>query len=599
MDNENLSENVYLYQRFSSSKQEGNSSLYRQTEAQNAWLIRHPKCKVVTLDDEPLIDAGISAYTGKNVKEGSLGRLVQAIESGVIDKGSIILVEHFSRLSRMDIDNTEELVRRIWKHGISIVTARGNNYYPPEAVNDSRSRIGLILEIEAAHADSKWRSEKVKSSWERREVDAKEKGITPRMRMPFWLDKMGKLNEFSPVVEDIFALHAQGLGQVLIERAIREKYFDKLKGRADNPLKNINPTKIIRIIKNEKCMGLVYGKKLYDHVVSDDIFYTAQRICRERLYTSVRPNRKWPLHGIVKCGSCGSGMSIQQTNGSLPLLRCSRKQRSGGEHCSSSTTFPYVVAHHFFNIYVEPIILATLSDNQRHIVIETKIVEINHKLTKVKASLAEAQEVYERRKNLGKSIASTLNILDDLQDEFDTLSQEKVSLERKVSAQKTMASISKSILELSNSSVQEYNLELNKAGFKIKLEDNALSFSIDNESTIASLKYLKYDRKKKAYLYSFNGDTKYFNKQLYSPIIFAPHGDIEELEHLKSTSDVLPNADPDILSVSGEIRSEDWTVDRLLKPKHYSLEGNKFIATAMQELITHSHCGTSYKLSDD
>ena len=173
MDTSNLSGNVYLYQRFSSSKQDGNSSLYRQGEAQKEWLLRHPKCSVVELDDQPLIDAGISAYTGKHVEHGSLGRLVKAIESGLVEKGSIILVEHFSRLTRMDIDESEDLIKKIWKHGISIVTARGNNHYPPEAVNDSKLRISLIIEIEKAHEESKWRSKKVKGSWARREELAK------------------------------------------------------------------------------------------------------------------------------------------------------------------------------------------------------------------------------------------------------------------------------------------------------------------------------------------------------------------------------------------------------------------------------------------
>jgi hypothetical protein len=593
MDNRNLSGNVYLYQRFSSAKQEGNSSLFRQSEAQNEWLARHPKCTVMTIDNKPFVDEGISAFKGKNVKEGSLGRLVKAIESGLIEKGSIILVEHFSRLSRMDIDKTEELVRTIWKHGVSIITVRGNNYYPPESVNDSRARIGLILEIESAHADSKWRSQKVKSSWERRKVDAIEKGTKPRMRLPFWLNKKGEINEFGPIVEDIFTLHAQGLGQVLIERELRKKY-----GKVA-PLKNINPTKIIRIIQNEKCIGMVYGKKLYEHIVSDDTFYTAQKICKERLYTSVRPNRKWPLHGIVKCGSCGSGMSIQQTKGSLPLLRCSKKQRSGGEHCSSSTTFPYVIAYHFFNIYVEPIILATLTDTQRHVVIESKIIEISHKLKNANSNLAEAQEVFKQRKSQGKSIFSTLGVMDDLKEDVDILVKEKTLLENKINAQRTMASISKSILELSNSSVQKYNLELNKAGFKIKLKNKTLSFSIDNESTIASLKYLKYDRKKQAYLYKLEGDTKYFKEHQCEPVVVAA---VDENERPKGQEILSKNNLKDNttkLSVNGKIRSEDWTVERLLNPKNYTLDGNKFIATAMHELKINSECGASFKLSDD
>jgi hypothetical protein len=593
MENNQLSRNVYLYQRFSSSKQEGNSSLFRQGEAQQLWLSLNPKCQVVELDGSPLIDEGVSAYSGKHLKSGSLGRLVTAIESKLIEKGSIILVEHFSRLSRMSITETGKLLDKIWDHGITIVTARDNNMYSPENRNDMATRMRLIVEIDKAHSDSEWRSEKVKVSWVRREVDAKEKGIVPRMRMPFWLDKEGKLNEFAPIVKNIFTLHAQGLGQVLIERELRKKY-GKVK-----PLKNINPTKINRIIKNEKCIGMVYGKKLYKHVVSDDVFYTAQKICRERLFTSVRPNRKWPLHGIVKCGSCGSGMSIQQTSGSLPLLRCSKKQRSGGEYCSSSTTFPYVIAYHFFNLYVEPIILATLSDSQRHMHIETKIVKINHQLTNVNSSLSEAKTVYKKRKNEGKSITSTLYVLDDLQEEIETLNQEKNSLEGKMNAQRTMESISKGIIELSNSSVQEYNLELNKAGFKIKLKDKTLSFSIDNESTIASLKYLKYDRKKKAYLYKLEGDKKYFKEHQCEPVIFAAldKKEIVKDQEIQSTDSLKDNTAK--LKVSGMIRSEDWTVDRLLNPKQYTLEGNEFIATAMHELITHGECGASFKLSDD
>lgn len=80
-----MSGNVYLYQRFSSSNQEGNSSLFRQGEAQKEWLARHPNCVVVELDDQPLINAGLSAYTGKHVEHGPLGRLVKAIESGLVE----------------------------------------------------------------------------------------------------------------------------------------------------------------------------------------------------------------------------------------------------------------------------------------------------------------------------------------------------------------------------------------------------------------------------------------------------------------------------------------------------------------------------------
>lgn len=189
----------------------------------------------------------------------------------------------------MDIDESEELIKKIWKHGIAIVTVRGNNYYPPEAVNDSKLRISLIIEIEKAHEESKWRSKKVKGSWKRREEQAKQHKIPPKMRMPVGLNSEGKLNSYGVIVQDLFALHAKELGQVLIERELSRKH-----GKIA-PLEKINPTKIIKILQNEKCIGKVYGEKLYDPVVTEEVFYNARRIHQERLYTSVRENRMWPL----------------------------------------------------------------------------------------------------------------------------------------------------------------------------------------------------------------------------------------------------------------------------------------------------------------
>lgn len=557
MDTSNLSGNVYLYQRFSSSRQEGNSSLFRQGEAQKEWLSRHPKCVVVELDDQPLIDAGISAYTGKHIEHGSLGRLVKAIESGLVEQGSIILVEHFSRLTRMDIDESEDLIKKIWKHGVSIVTARGNNYYPPEAVNDSKLRISLIIEIEKAHEESKWRSKKVKGSWERREELAKKHKVPPKMKMPFWLNSDGTLNEFAPVVRDLFKLHALGDGQVLIERKLRKRYGDI------KPLENVNPTKIIRILKNERCIGRVYGEKLYEAVIDEETFYSAQRIHENRLYTSVREDRRWPLHGMLKCGHCGSGMSIQQTKGSLPLLRCSRKQRSGGELCESSTTFPYVVAYHFFLIYVEPVILAMMSDNKRLNSYELEQVKIHQEIKKLRLALAEAKSLYKERTDAGKRAMATLSVMDELQDEIDTHEIALSEIHGKISAQKSLTSISQDIYQLSVDNPKDYNLELNKTGFKIGLKDKKLSFKDpDTGREIASLLYVEYNRKRMSYVYKFWGSAKFYNTELFS----------------------------------GEVRSKDWTVEKLLHPRREKELQPNDIASMMHNLKINEQSGTAFKL---
>lgn len=560
MDTYNISGNVYLYQRFSSAKQEGNSSLFRQGEAQRDWLSRHPHCVVVELDEQPLIDSGVSAFTGQHLETGSLGRLVRAIEAGLVERGSIILVEHFSRLSRMDIDQSEDLIKKIWKHGISIVTARGNGYYPPESVNDTKSRIALIIEIEKAHEESVWRSKKVKGSWQRREKLAKEHKVPPKMRMPFWLNGDGTLNDFAPVVRDIFKLHALGKGQVLIERELRERYGDI------KPLLNVNPTKIIRILKSEKCIGRVYGEKLFEAAVDDDTFYNAQRIHAGKLFTSVREDRKWPLHGMVKCGHCGSGMSIQQTNGSFPLLRCSKKQRSGGMYCSSSTTFPYVVAYHFFIHYVEPVMLAMMTDNQRLKSSELECVKVKQKIAKLRVALAEAHSQYKLRIEAGKSASATLAVMDDLHADIELLELQVRDTQGKISAQKSLKSISKEIYALSIYNPSEYNLELNKTGFKILLKDRILTFySPDSKKVIASLHYVSYDRNRMSYIYSFKGVRDLYNVELFN----------------------------------GEVRTKDWTVEKLLNPREERELVPTDFAAMIHSMKIQADSGTSFIFNSD
>ena len=183
---------AYLYQRFSSEQQKGNSSLFRQTEAQDAWLANNPDVVV----QEKLVDQGLSGFTGAHLKKGSLGKLVSQIEAGSIPQHSLILVEHFSRLSRQNIDKAEELLRTIWTAGITIVTVRCGTEYPPSSIDDMATRIKLIVEIESAYKDSKWRSDKAKAVHAKKRIEA-DQGITPKIRKPFWLDTNGKLNKYA------------------------------------------------------------------------------------------------------------------------------------------------------------------------------------------------------------------------------------------------------------------------------------------------------------------------------------------------------------------------------------------------------------------
>jgi DNA invertase Pin-like site-specific DNA recombinase len=72
--------------------------------------------------DEAFIDAGMSAYRGKNAAVGRLGRIMELAEARTWEPGTKLLVEHFDRLSRDKLTDARQRAERILKAGLTIVT---------------------------------------------------------------------------------------------------------------------------------------------------------------------------------------------------------------------------------------------------------------------------------------------------------------------------------------------------------------------------------------------------------------------------------------------------------------------------------------------
>jgi hypothetical protein len=51
-----------------------------------------------------------SCWVDKNLQDSSFGPLMEAIEDWVSQSGTLILVEHITRLTRQKIDDTEQLM---------------------------------------------------------------------------------------------------------------------------------------------------------------------------------------------------------------------------------------------------------------------------------------------------------------------------------------------------------------------------------------------------------------------------------------------------------------------------------------------------------
>ena len=522
---------AYLYQRFSSDRQRGNSSLFRQTEAQAAWLAMHPEVDVV----ERLVDDGTSAYNGDNLKFGSLGHLVNQIELKQIEPGSLILVEHFSRLSRQNIDKTEELLKKIWNGGVTIVTVRDGAEYPPESINDMAQRIRLIVEIEKAYGESKWRSEKVKSSYLRREKEALQ-GRTPNMRRSFWLNPDGSLNDYHKIIKSIYKHYLSGLGQHRIIDRLKEEFGSDIK-----PLQRMDPSSIIRILRSQVVLGRWRGTQVYEPAIDEERYYLALQELKRRANKVVKPNRDWLLSGLLVCGHCNTGMTIQQTKGSAPVLRCSSKKREGGASlCSMRYVFPYFLANAYFLEVISGRIYVVMKNIDLKAGERARIAEIEVTLNYLDHEKGELEEVYNELLNNRKSTSSIVQKISDIDDKISDLSSELAKLkairtnfdlfklkgEQLSKEIKKMGGSAKSNPDLYKKHFQELGLKLEVKNRCITAkgpddEPNAVLSNSINLKGLPILEYKEYSKKGRSYVFNLH---QHFGSSTYGLLLPSPQG---------------------------------------------------------------------------
>lgn len=483
-----------LYQRFSSTKQINNSSLFRQTEAQENWLKSNDDVVVI----DKYVDEAMSGWTGKHLKKGSLGVLLQACKDKKIPENTLILVEHFSRLSRMSIADTEALLREIWSYGITIVTVRDFQEYPPSTINSLEKRISLLVQIDSACKESEWRSEKVKGSYKKR-LEAAKKGIVPRIRKPFWLDKNGELNEHAPIIKDIFKLYLAGQGQNYIIKYLRANYPDS------KPAQRINPSTMMSYMKREIMIGKWQGIKVYDAAVDERDYYEAINIRENKKFNNVSPNRNYPLSGLFRCAYCNAGMSIQKSKHAKPIIRCANRLRM--KECNRKKTFPYSVAHFYLLKFALKKILTAISNKENSANSSTEIIELNNKLNNLKLESNELNEVYEERRKENKSLKKILNLIADNDDEIENIEYKIKSKEKEL--KHSIDNINDTIVKMMWDK-ETFNIAMHKLNVNFYISDNYIQGFMNDNPLSEKLYYDGYSKKNKNFKCKLYDETYEF-----------------------------------------------------------------------------------------
>ncbi|WP_157826700.1 recombinase family protein [Colwellia sp. 12G3] len=145
----------YSYIKWSSDKQAKGTTLERQLKT--AQEIADDN----SLELVEIIDSGISAFKGKNTKDGELGHFIDAVHNGLIPCESWLVVENIDRLSRQAIISAQRLFMTFLELGLTVVTGMDKKIYTEQSVTDNPMELMYsIMLFSRAHDESAKKSKR-------------------------------------------------------------------------------------------------------------------------------------------------------------------------------------------------------------------------------------------------------------------------------------------------------------------------------------------------------------------------------------------------------------------------------------------------------
>ncbi len=308
---------AYSYVRFSTPKQAQGDSYRRQLQQARDYCAAHN----LVLDDKAIEDFGVSAFRGNNRIDGSLGRFIDAVDSGKIDKGSYLLVESVDRLSRQTIEEALTQFLEIIKKGVVIVTLSDNQVFRSGEVDFTKLIVSIVY-MARANDESEMKSRRSRAAWSNGRQQARDNNkVIANSRLPSWLmlegDKIAPIPEHVAIVNEMFHMARSGQGYQQIAKAFRENDY-KTFGQG----KVWRPAGIQSVIKSRAVIGefqphVIYeGKRVpdgepildyYPAIVSPAIFAEVQHIVDKRSnhsgsYRKGQYNNLFS--GVIRC-QCG------------------------------------------------------------------------------------------------------------------------------------------------------------------------------------------------------------------------------------------------------------------------------------------------------
>lgn len=468
----------YSYVRFSHKKQELGTSFARQSD------IQHFVDKHNLIVDTTLEDLGVSAFRGKNAKQGQLGGFIDLVESGLIEQNSILLIENFDRLSRQKIIKSTQIFLNLLNRDIDIAVLDTGKIYSKNNLLTSDFFIAII-EFERANAESSRKSDFTSSAWNIHRNEMRNSKAVKTRKTPSWIGVSGVVkarpgdepakffvieNEANKIRKIFDLALARGLSETA--KAVNE-WLEPSESK-------YSIHQIQYLLKNRKVIGehqpmkfhesetgemklIPEGPTIHDYypaIIDKSIFEEVQEKISGRKPFSGRFNKSRLniFQGFIKCYHC---------DGTIRFMDKSGEGRSNKQYfvCTNSMTNKCQVkwrlsysASQTMQYFFEKTDKLNLSDIFEN---DSDLLRLNTELKKYERDqknnslqLARLKTQIKEILIQGKGISSTLN---DMMIEFETLQKElatKIDLLRNEKNQYITR------LEISRSFTQQNILEL-------------------------------------------------------------------------------------------------------------------------------------------
>jgi len=367
---------AFSYLRMSTDPQVKGDSRRRQLEASRAYADAHG---LDLAESAELEDIGVSAFRGDNVREGSLGRFLEAVEAGRVKPGSYLIVESLDRLSRERILRAQSLFMRIILAGINLVTLADGRVYTAETADVSSLMYSLMI-LGRAHEESQTKSHRLSAAWHNKRAQAA--GQKPMTKWcPAWLqlapDRTGyiPIPERVKIVEEIFQNSASGVGIQKTATRLNEACVPTF-----NSPNGWHHTYVAKILANRAVLGEFQphvrqnGRRVpkgepikgyFPAIVDEQLFYRAQLAKSQRKISGRgRKGSEYSnlFSGLAKCAYCRSPILFENKGagpkGGTYLICDGAKRRLG----CPSIRWRYKDFETSFLAFVEEIDIASIAN---------------------------------------------------------------------------------------------------------------------------------------------------------------------------------------------------------------------------------------------